>query len=54
MVSDFGKKAGQLFDKAGGKSREDYAAEALMLKENGERPVDPLVADQIKAGAVSY
>ena len=54
MVSDLGKKAGQLFDKTAGKTQEDYAAEALMLKENGERPVDPLVADQIKAGAVSY
>ena len=54
MVSDLGKKAGQLFDKTAGKTQEDYAAEALMLKENGERPVDPLVADQIKAGAVSF
>ena len=57
MVSDLGKRAGQLFDKTAGKSQEDYAAEALMLKRTGkpgERPVDPLVADQIKAGAVSY
>ena len=56
MVSDLGKKAGQLFDKTAGKSQEDYTAEALMLKQTGkpgERPVDPLVADQIKAGAVS-
>ena len=57
MVSGLGKKAGQLFDKTAGKSQENYAAEALMLKQTGkpgERPVDPLVADQIKAGAVSY
>lgn len=56
MVSGLGKRAGQLFDKTAGKSQEDYAAEALMLKQTGkpgERPVDPLVADQIKAGAVS-
>ena len=57
MVSGLGKRAGQLFDKTAGKSQEDYAAEALMLKRTGkpgERPVDPLVGDQIKAGAVSY
>ena len=57
MVADLGKKAGDLFDKSSGKTQEDYAAEALMLKETGdttERPVDPLVAAQLKAGAVSY
>ena len=51
-VAELGKKAG-LIDK----TQEDYAAEALTLKETGdkgERPIDPLVADQIKAGAVSY
>ena len=57
MVADFGKKAGERFGKTGAKTQEDYAAEALVLKETGEpsdRPVDPLVADQLKASAVSY
>ena len=56
-VAELGKKAGERLGKTGGKTQEDYAAEALMLKETGkpdERSVDPLVADQIKAGAVSY
>ena len=56
-VAELGKKAGQLFDKSGGKTQEDYTAEALMRKEtggSGDRLVDPIVADQLKAGAVSY
>ena len=39
------------------KSQSEIAEEALTLKETGKRndqPVDPLVADQLKAGAVAY
>lgn len=56
-ATDFARKTRARFDSAETKSQADYAAEALTLKETGEgdeRPIDPLVADQLKAGAVAY
>ena len=56
-ASDFARKTRARFDAAGTKTQSDYAAEALSLKETGESddiPLDPLVADQFKAGAVAY
>ena len=56
-ASDFARKTRARFDAADSKTQSDYAAEALSLKEIGESdesPLDPLVADQLKVGAVAY
>lgn len=56
-ASDFARKTRARFDAAGTKTQSDYAAEALTLKQTGESeesPLDPLVADQLKTGAIAY
>lgn len=56
-ASDFARKTRARFDAAGTKTQSDFAAEALSLKEIGDSddsPLDPLVADQLKTGAIAY
>ena len=68
-AEDLGGKALDAFDSAketvaktarkvtGNKNQGDYAEEAMALKKDGtadDRPVDPTVQDQLKAGAVAY
>ena len=56
-ASDFARKTRARFDAAKTKTQSDFAAEARTLKESGDSddsPLDPLVADQLKAGAVAY
>ena len=56
-ATDFARKTRARFDAAGTKTQADYAAKALTLKEKGENdasPLDPLVADQLKTGAITY
>ena len=56
-ATDFARKTRARFDAVGTKTQSDYAAEALTLKETGESkasPLDPLVADQLKTGAIAY
>ena len=56
-VAGYARKARDRFDSTPAKTRKDFAAKALTLKEIGDtddRRVDPVVADQLKAGAVSY
>ncbi len=56
-ASDFARKTRARFDAAGSKTQSDFAAEALTLKQTGESddsPLDPLVADQLKTGAIAY
>ena len=56
-ASDFARKTRARFDAAKTKTQSDFAAEARTLKEGGDSddsPLDPLVADQLKAGAVAY
>ena len=56
-ASDFARKTRARFDAAGTKAQSDFAAEALTLKQTGESddsPLDPLVADQLKTGAIAY
>ena len=59
MVKDgFADASDRIRDRfATDKPQSEVAEEALTLKETGKRndqPVDPLVADQLKAGAVAY
>ena len=56
-ASDFARKTRARFDAGGTKAQSDFAAEALTLKQAGESddgPLDPLVADQLKTGAIAY
>ena len=55
-ATDLARKTRARFDAAGTKTQSDYAAEALTLKETGKNdasPLDPLVADQLKTGAIA-
>ena len=55
-ATDLARKTRARFDGAGTKTQSDYAAEALALKETGKNdasPLDPLVADQLKTGAIA-
>ena len=59
MVKDgFADASDRIRDRfATDKPQSEVAEQALTLKETGKRndqPVDPLVADQLKAGAVAY
>ncbi|MEA1071249.1 hypothetical protein [Sphingomonas sp. LY160] len=58
-LSDAGDKLREVKDRftATDKDQSDFAAEALSLKETGKKtsiPADPVVEDQLKAGAIAY